>query len=63
VFANEITELVQLQTKIAVFDFEPHQVEDVTAQCELLRWIEWDKLSEDTVSLPIDKIVVRILKE
>ena len=62
VHANDVNELSKLQTKTVVFDFEPHQVEDVTAQCELLRWIEWNELSEDTVSLPIDKIVVRLLK-
>lgn len=55
--------LALLQTKTTVFDFAPHQVADLTAQCELLRWIEWDELSEDAVSLPIDKIVVRLLKE
>jgi 8-oxo-dGTP diphosphatase len=62
VHANDVTELVKLQTKTAVFDFEPHQVADTTAQWELLRWIEWHELSEETVSLPIDKIVVGMLK-
>ena len=60
--ANEPNELTELQTKKAVFDFEPHQVSDMNAQLELLRWIEWNELSEDSVSLPIDKIVVKMLK-
>jgi len=45
-----------------VFDFAPHQVSDISSQFELLRWIEWDELTEESVSLPIDKIVVRMLK-
>lgn len=62
VYANDVNELLKLQTKTVVFDFEPHQIKDVTTQCELLRWVEWNELSEDTVSLPIDKIVARMLK-
>jgi 8-oxo-dGTP diphosphatase len=62
VYANEFDELMKLQTKTTVFDFEPHQVSDIHAQFELLRWIEWHELTEDSVSLPIDKIVVRMLK-
>jgi 8-oxo-dGTP diphosphatase len=62
VHANEPDELPNLQTKTIVFDFEPHQVSDVNAQFELLRWIEWNELTEESVSLPIDKIVVKMLK-
>lgn len=62
VYADDENELAKLNTKTVVFDFAPHQVGDLDAQYELLRWVEWRKLTEDTVSLPIDKIVVRILK-
>jgi 8-oxo-dGTP diphosphatase len=62
VHANEPNELKKLETKITVFDFEPHQVSDMNAQFELLRWVEWGDLTEDSVSLPIDKIVVKMLK-
>lgn len=62
VYADDATELAKLQTKTTVFDFEPHQVSDINGQFELLRWVEWDELTEDTVTLPIDKIVVRMLK-
>lgn len=54
--------LNELQVKTKVFDFELHQVADPQGQSEVLRWIEWDELTEDSVSLPIDKIVVRLLK-
>ena len=62
VHANEPHELPNLRTKTTVFDFEPQQVSDMDAQFELLRWINWDELTEDSVSLPIDKIVVKMLK-
>src|SRR5215210_532303 len=45
-----------LLTKTAMFDFEPHQVADATACAEVFRWIEWKDLSEESVSLPIDKV-------
>ena len=60
--ANDPSELTKLPAKTRVFDFAPHQVADMTAQCELLRWIHRDELTEDAVSLPIDKIVVRMIK-
>ena len=52
-----------LQVKTKVFDFELHQVADPQGQSEVLRWIEWNDLTEASVSLPIDKIVVRMLKD
>ena len=56
-------EPVNLVTKTTLFDFEPHQVADPKGDAEVFRWIEWDKLSDNDVSLPIDKVVVRKLKE
>jgi ADP-ribose pyrophosphatase YjhB (NUDIX family) len=32
-------------------------------EIEEFRFIEWDKISEDSVTLPIDKVAVRLLKE
>jgi ADP-ribose pyrophosphatase YjhB (NUDIX family) len=52
-----------LAVKTKVFDFELHQIADPNGQSEVLRWIEWIDLNEDAVSLPIDKIVVRMLKD
>ena len=54
--------LSDLQVKNKVFDFELHQIADPNGQSEVLRWIDWDSLGADSVSLPIDKIVVRMLK-
>ncbi len=55
--------LDNLAVKTKLFDFELHQVADPEGQSEVLRWINWNDLNEDSVSLPIDKIVVRILKQ
>jgi ADP-ribose pyrophosphatase YjhB (NUDIX family) len=54
--------LNDLNVKTKVFDFELHQVADPKGQSEVLRWIEWNDLTEESVSLPIDKIVVGMLK-
>ena len=53
----------QLTTKTTPFDFAPEQVADPYGCSEVFRWIGWADLHEDVVSLPIDKIVVRIAKE
>ena len=56
-------EPVDIKTSDVVFNFTPEQVADKTAQCEIFRWIKWNELNEDSVTLPIDKVVVKILKE
>ena len=56
-------ETVSLETKTKLFDFTPEQTADKTASCEVNRWVSWDELTEETVSLPIDKIVVKMLKQ
>jgi 8-oxo-dGTP diphosphatase len=47
------------------FDFDEHQMAtyNLHKETESFRFIDWNTLSEDSVTLPIDKIVVRILKE
>lgn len=60
VHADDISSL-NIKTKI--FDFELHQIADTQGQSEVLRWIDWNDFNEDCVSLPIDKIVVKMLKE
>ena len=57
------SEPILLETKTKLFDFLPEQIADNTASCEVFRWIEWNALNEETVSLPIDKIVVRMITE
>jgi len=53
------TEFAQIKTSNIIFDFE----NDAVAQTESFRWIEWEELTESSVHLPIDKIVIKLLKE
>lgn len=55
-------EPVNLITQTIPFHFEAHQVADPKGESEVFRWIEWNDLNETTVSLPIDKVVVKLLK-
>jgi len=52
----------ELETKTKAFDFLPHQITDPEGEAEVFRWIDWNDLSEDVMDLPIDKIVVSLLK-
>ncbi len=56
-------ESIQLETKTTHFDFAPHQIADPNGESEVFRWIEWDKLSEEDMSLPIDKVVIKLVKD
>ena len=56
-------EPIDIITQSTPFNFEPHQTADITGTSEVFRWIEWDALNETSVSLPIDKVVVKLLKE
>ncbi|HEU0228385.1 MAG TPA: NUDIX domain-containing protein [Arachidicoccus soli] len=51
----------QLVTHQALFDFAPEQVSDPNGSSEVFRWLEWKDLSESSVTLPIDKVVVKKL--
>lgn len=53
----------KLKTHTTPFDFAPEQTADPNGESEVFRWISWSDLNEDNVTLPIDKVVVRLLKE
>jgi ADP-ribose pyrophosphatase YjhB (NUDIX family) len=55
-------EPIELKTSEKAFDFTPEQTADKTACAESFRFIDWNKMTEDDVSLPIDKVVVQKLK-
>ena len=55
-------EPINLETKTKVFDFEPQQVADANGSSEVFLWIDWQDLNENSVTLPIDKVVVKMLK-
>jgi 8-oxo-dGTP diphosphatase len=53
----------QLETKTDRFDFIPHQISDPEGEAEVFRWISLDKLDESMMDLPIDKLVVKMIKD
>jgi ADP-ribose pyrophosphatase YjhB (NUDIX family) len=53
--------LEPLQTRATAFDFSPNEIADKNGQAEHTRWIPLKMLSEEAMSLPIDKIVVATL--
>jgi 8-oxo-dGTP diphosphatase len=55
-------QIASLKTSSIPFDFSESQKANKTIQAESFRFIAFDELHEDHVSLPIDKIVVKILK-
>jgi 8-oxo-dGTP pyrophosphatase MutT (NUDIX family) len=60
VIANEP---IHIETKLTAFDFAPQQVSDPTREAEVFRWIPCKDLTEKDVSLPIDKVVISMLKQ
>ena len=56
-------EPINLKTSNKPFDFTAEQIADKTACAESFRFIDWENLSEDSVHLPIDKVVVKQLLE
>ncbi len=48
-------------TKEKAFDFLPEQVADKNGTAEHLRWISLKDLSEETMTLPIDKVAIKML--
>ena len=47
-----------LQTRATPFNFKPEEIADKNGQAEHTRWIALNELSEEAMSLPIDKIVI-----
>lgn len=60
VHSNECS---KIKTSNKAFDFKPDQVNDTTKTAESFRWVDYENLSEETMSLPIDKVAIKILKE
>ena len=58
-------EAITVRLSDKVFDFDETQMDfnKQRNEIESFRFIDWNDLSEDSVTLPIDKIVVRLLKE
>jgi ADP-ribose pyrophosphatase YjhB (NUDIX family) len=61
--ANPI-EPIKAPLRDTLFDFDEQQMKvyKETGETETFRFINWDDFSEDSVTLPIDKIVAGIIK-
>jgi len=58
-------EQIAVRLSTVAFDFDEHQMAayNLHNETESFRFIDWNDLCEDKVTLPIDKIVVRMIKE
>jgi ADP-ribose pyrophosphatase YjhB (NUDIX family) len=58
-------EPITVPLRTTPFDFDEQQMKiyNDIQQTETFRFVDFDKFSEDTVSLPIDKIVAKFIKE
>ena len=56
---SDKTDTINAKTK--AFDFLPEQVADITGTAEHLRWIPLSALNEECMTLPIDKVAVKML--
>jgi len=52
-----------IKTSETPFDFSPSQIADKTATFESFRWIHLEHLMDETMTLPIDKVAIQILKQ
>jgi 8-oxo-dGTP diphosphatase len=58
-------EEISFRLRTRPFDFDEQQMEIYyeRKEIETFRFIDWDELSEESVTLPIDRIVVKLLLE
>jgi len=63
-FAKALEEIkVPLRTKKFDFDEQQMEVYNKIRMTETFRFIDWDKFSAESVTLPIDKIVATLVKQ
>lgn len=57
-------EPIRCPIRTTLFDFDTSQLEvyQQTGEIETFRFIDWEKFTPDAVTLPIDKVVVEMLK-
>lgn len=58
-------EPIRCPLRMSEFEFDSRQLEvyNLTGETETFRFIDWHRVSPDSVTLPIDKIVVQMLLE
>ena len=57
------TECTKIKTSEKNFDFSPDQIADKNGTFESFRWVNFESLNEDSMSLPIDKVAIQKLKQ
>ena len=63
-FARALEEIkTPLRDKEFDFNEEQMKIYEATGETEVFRFIDWDDFSAASVSLPIDKIVAKLIKE
>lgn len=58
-----VKDISQFKVSTNLFAFQPSDIQDPNGEAESLRWIPLNELSEDSVQLPTDKIVVKKILE
>jgi hypothetical protein len=60
----EALEPIRAPLRDSLFDFDEQQMKVYkdTGETETFRFINWNEFSENSVSLPIDKVVAKLLK-
>ena len=58
-------EPITVPLRVKTFDFDEEQLKlyKETGETETFRFVSWNDFSEESVTLPIDKIVAKLLKE
>ena len=54
---------VPIRTKAFQFDEQQMKVYENTGETETFRFIDWENFSEEAVTLPIDKVVAKLIKK
>ena len=63
-FAKPLEQItVPLRNKVFDFDEQQLQLYSQSGQIETFRFVDWERFSADTVTLPIDKIVATLVKK
>ncbi len=52
-----------LDVKEKPFDFAPHQIANPQGESEVFRWINWEDINPDSMTLPIDRVVMELIRQ
>ncbi len=64
-YFSEALEPITVPLRSKAFDFDVTQMKmyEETGETETFRFVDWDDFSEESVSLPIDKIIANMIKQ